>query len=245
MVIQFTSYNAFENIAVHGNLLFEFGLGGVVLPSAFFQSYTVPLHRVDWPEILFLVLLIAPLTFDWIAEIFTKGFRFSGLNPQRYMLIAAIFAFCAHFDILDGVEEISWGNSEIYASKSSECALKGVLSRSFLALLVCSLSPCISHTHTHTHTHTSPTQTTHTHTQQVLLGFVDFFSVLTYAELQSSHDSADRLAYDASSYRHRIRVSHGRDCVRICVLRHVFWSDGKFSNATESSVRCMVRCTLG
>jgi hypothetical protein len=137
LVIQFTSYNAFENIAVHGNLLFEFGLGGVVLPSAFFQSYTVPLHRVDWPEILFLVLLIAPLTFDWIAEIFTKGFRFSGLNPQRYMLIAAIFAFCAHFDILDGVEEISWGNSEIYASKSSECALKGVLSRSFLALLVC------------------------------------------------------------------------------------------------------------
>ena len=137
LVIQFTSYNAFENIAVHGNLLFEFGLGGVVLPSAFFQSYTVPLHRVDWPEILFLVLLIAPLTFDWIAETFTKGFRFSGLNPQRYMLIAAIFAFCAHFDILDGVEEISWGNSEIYASKSSECALKGVLSRSFLALLVC------------------------------------------------------------------------------------------------------------
>lgn len=150
LVIQFTSYNAFENVAVHGNLLFEFGLGGVVLPSAFFQSYTVPLRRVDWPEILFLVLLIAPLTLDWVLETASKGLRFSALNPQRYMLIAAIFAFCAHFDILDGAEEISWGNSEMYASKSAEIALLGVLCRSYLAGLVCllflSLSLCAFHT---------------------------------------------------------------------------------------------------
>ena len=109
-------------------------MGGVVLPSAFFQSYTVPLRSFDWQETLFLALLIAPLTLDWVVEILNKEFRFSFLNPQRYMLIAAIFAFCAHFDVLDGVGEIEWGNSEIYASKSAEVALMGVSSRFYLGI---------------------------------------------------------------------------------------------------------------
>lgn len=136
LIVQFTSYNAFENVMVHGNLLFEFGMGGIVMPSSFFRSFSVPSEFFTWHEMLFVSIFTMPLVLKWCRDALSEGLRFEPLRVKRYMAVLGIVVSANHFQIWRNLDDVHWDDAQMYMVKASPVTSLSVTTLYVLGFLV-------------------------------------------------------------------------------------------------------------